>query len=245
MPFDAFALVNSKLEEADTLRNRMGQVIIHPRHKPGFPAALTAMVMSCPEIIVAHDWHKEFEATLNAFLPATRCVPDIITKQVGYDTHGGDVAWLSSLDDEETKRRKKFQRKFEKKVQQFRQHPLSKQRNEVCHYSGVPNWEVRVRGRFETYIGGPMNPLPAVEKWPIIHKEDPVFWELADSSPRPLEPTAADFWWVIADPIGPTRSLPLFDECRAYVKAARDLAVRAHRLYQEIHQGHTLTKPPR
>ncbi len=244
MTFEPFDLVDSKLEEAGKLLTKMEQVIIHPRHKPGFTATHVA-IMSCPGTIVGHDWHKEFEATLNAFLAATHSVPDIITKQLGRDAHDMRLPWYRRLGEEEKKRREKFQREFDKNLGKFRQHPLSDERHEVIHRSGLPHWEVRVKGRYKTYIGGPMNPLPAVEQWPIIPREDPAFWLLANSTPLPLEPTAADFWWVIAQPSGPDRSLPLFDECRAFLRAACDLGAHARQLHQAIHQGQTLTKPPR
>jgi hypothetical protein len=257
MTFEPFDLVDSKLEEADRLLTKMGEVVIHPRHKPGFPQTYVA-IMSIPGTIVGYDWHKEFEATLNAFLAATHSVPDIITKQLGYDAHGMRLAWYrrlgdaikrlwhgSTAADEEKKRRKEFQHKFDKKLRKFRKHPLSDERHEVIHRSGLPHWEVRVKGRFTTFTGGPMNPLPAVEELPIIPREDPKFWLFADSSPLPLEPKAADFWWVIPQANGPDKSLPLFDECRAFLHAAQDLEAHARQLHQAIHQGKTLTKPPR
>jgi hypothetical protein len=257
MTFDPSDLVESKLEEAGKLLTKLARVIIHPRHKAGFTATHAA-IMSCPGTLIAHAWHEEFEATLNAFLAVTHSVPDIITKQLGYDAYGMRLPWYRRLGnaikrwwhgstpaEEEKKRRKKFQRKFDKKLRKFRQHPLVEERHEVIHRSGLPHWEVRVKGRFETYIGRPMNPLPAVEQWPIIPREDPAFWVLADSSPLPLEPMADDFSWVIPQPNGPDKELPLFDECRAFLRAARDLAAHARQLQQTIHQGQTLTKPQR
>jgi hypothetical protein len=256
MTFDPFALIRQRLEEASEHLTEMGRAIIHPRHKPGFTSTHAA-IMSCPWTIIAHDWQGPFERGLNGFLTATRSVPDIITKQLGYDPHGMRLPWHTRLAkalkrrwhgpttaDEETKRRKKFQRKFEKKFAKFRQHPLSEERHEVIHRSGLPHWEVRVKGRFRTYVGGPMNPLPLVEEFPHITGEDPAFWVLADSSPMLVEPMAADFCWVIPQPGGAAKTLPLFDECRAFLQAARDLEALARRLYQDIHQGHQLTSPP-
>jgi hypothetical protein len=219
--------------------------------------------MSCPGTIIVHNWHDKFEGELNAFLAATRSVPDIITKQLGYDARGlklpwylrwlpGDLqsaqtgtdAWVLSVTKEEKKRRRKFHRKFEKKFIQFRRHPLSNERHEVMHRSGLPHWEVRVKGTFKTYIGGPMNPLPPQEDWPVIPREDPAFWALADTSPRLLEALRDDFYWVIPQPDGTIFSLPLFEECRNFLQAANDLVEHARQLYQAIHQGHALTSPP-
>jgi hypothetical protein len=266
MSFDPFALVGGKLEQASKHLTEMGQAIIHPRHKPSFTATHAA-IMSCPGTVIAHDWHEPFERQLNAFLAATRSVPDIITKQLGYDrprtnlplfsrwfysikswlggsAWTGNDLWLSSLGGDEKKRRKKFQRKFEREFNRFRQFPLSEERHEVIHRSGLAHWQVTVKGRFKTYVGGPMNRLPAVEEFPCIPREDPAFWLLADSSPPLVEPTAADFWWVIPQPNGTDRSLPLFEECRSFLRAAGGLEALARQLYQDIHQGQKLTSPP-
>jgi hypothetical protein len=158
-------------------------------------------------------------------------------------TRSRNDAWLSSLDKEETKRRKKFHRKFEKKFRKFRQHPLSEERHEVIHRSGQPHWEVRKKGKFKDYTGGPNNPLPAVEEFPFIPREDPAFCGYADSSPPLIEPVPADFWWVIPQKNG-TLTLPLFDACRGFLGLARELEVFARQLYQDIHQGKKLTSPP-
>jgi hypothetical protein len=266
MTFDAFALVGTKLEQAGKHLEEMGQAIIHPRHKPGFTATHVAM-MSCPGTVIAHNWHEPFESQLNAFLAATRSVPDIITKQLGYDmprtkppwysrwlysmkswlggsAWTGNHSWLSSLGEGERKRRKKFQRKFEREFKKFRQFPLSEERHEVIHRSGLAHWQVRVKGRFKTYVGGPMNRLRAVEEFPFISREDPSFWLFADSSPPLVEPMAADFWWVIPQPDGTDKSLPLFDECRTFLRAAGGLETLARQLYQDVHQGQKLTSPP-
>jgi hypothetical protein len=176
--------------------------------------------------VVHYDWQKEFEAALNGFLGATRSVPDIIRKQLGYDDQGNKEKnkWLKSLDSEETARRKKFRDEFEPGFRGFRKHPLSDQRDEAFHRSGIPQWRVQAEKLSGTYSGGPMDSLPVVETLPTITQEDPRFWQLAESPPQQIIPSAADFWWVIPQPGGPDLERPLFAECRAYLQLARDLA---------------------
>jgi hypothetical protein len=243
MSSDPVDVVDRKLNEARAHLLEMGQVIIHPSRKADFPRHLVAM-MSCPGTMIHHPWQEEFDRALNAFLTSTRSVRDIISKRFGSDEYGNGKKWLRSLDSNEQARRKQFRDQFELKFKSFDEHPLSVERKEVAHWSGVAHWEVRINGRFgETYVGGPTARLPDADCPPPYEGEDAALAWITSTNILPLVPGWSDFWWVIPQQNG-TKSLPLFTTCNEYLGKADDLTEHARRLYESIHQGQTFTLPP-
>jgi predicted nuclease of predicted toxin-antitoxin system len=207
---DYFDVVDSKLREASKHLQTMGQVPIHPRHRPGFSGHHAAM-LSSPDTMMVHDWHDAFNSALNAFLSATRSVPDVIRNRFGYDCPDKNP-WLLKLDPDERTRRRRFGRRFEKQFERFGQLPLNEERNEAHHGSGVAHWEVVVRGSWGTYTGGPLRRLPQTEYRESDPGEDPPLGWLPGACTRELEVRWTDFWWVIPQDGAPPLRLPLFDE---------------------------------
>lgn len=241
-----FDNIQFKALEARRHLDRMGHVIIHPRHRAGFSQHQAAS-LSCPGTIISHQWHEEFNAALNAFLSTARSIPDVIENQFGYDNHTKQKkAWLNALPQDEQTRRSAFSNEFLKKQAPFLKLPLNAERNEVHHGSGIAHWEVRVQGRWGlTYTGGPTNPLPNTETRPVPQGEDPALSCLmAASAIQPLEPMHTDFFWVIPQPNGNVVSVPLFPECRGFLESAEALSAEAERLFKGIHDGHSFTPAP-
>ena len=239
---DYFDVVDLKMAEAEEHLEKMGQALIHPRHRPNMPAHYAAL-LSSPGTIIHHEWHSRFNAEVNAFLSTTRSVPDVIQNRFGYDPHKRNT-WLLSLDPLEQGRRMNFQTQFKTKFALFQQLPLNKERNEAHHGSGVAHWEVRVKGRWGTYIGGPKKPIPSTESPPVVPGEDPALAILAASSIRPVEPMHTDFWWALPQANGSVSSLPLFPECKRFLEAAQTLVNSARQLFLSIHYGKPFTLPP-
>src|ERR1700674_1920523 len=104
---DSFDVVDLKITEAEKHLEKMGQALIHPRHRPNMPAHYPAL-LSSPGTIIHHDWHDSFNSELNAFLSTTRSVPDVIQNRFGYDKPQLNT-WLLALDKQEQDRRKDFQ----------------------------------------------------------------------------------------------------------------------------------------
>ncbi|MBI3407538.1 MAG: hypothetical protein HY040_04180 [Planctomycetes bacterium] len=197
MSNDPFDVVDRKLSEARAHLHEMGQVMIHPSHKSGFPRQL-AVMMSSAGTIIHHPWQEHFDRALNAFLSSTRSVPDIIFKRCGYDKYAGGKNWLQSLDSNEQDRRRQFHDQFESKFKPFCDHPLSVERKEVAHWSGVAHWEVRINGHFgRTYVRGPTTRLPNTDCPPPYAGEDAALAWITSTNNLPLVPSWPDFWWVI------------------------------------------------
>jgi hypothetical protein len=237
---DYFDVVDSKLREGNEHLKTMGKVIIHPRHRPGFTNQQAA-ILSCSNTLIWHLWHDPFNSALNAFLSATRSVPDVIRNRFGYDRPGKN-AWLVKLDPAEKKRRRLFSEQFEKDFKLFRRLPLNEERNEAHHGSGVAHWEVVVQGKWGTYVGGPLQRLPQTES-----REDfpdlPLGW-LEGACTRELEVSWTDFWWVIPQDDNPPLRVPLFDECKNFLGQAEKLAEHGRKLFKQFHEGQPFTLPP-
>jgi len=84
-----FGPVDSKVEQAKSEFGRMCKIIVPPPPTPfSNPRAFRSLT---PE------WNRDFDAALNAFLSATRSVPNIISNRFGYDLPDRNP-WLKSLD---------------------------------------------------------------------------------------------------------------------------------------------------
>jgi hypothetical protein len=231
-----FESTDFKFREAERHLQNMGKVIAPPTLN-GHQVALVAS-----GVILHHEWREPFNDDLNAFLSATRSIPELIQFRFGADRCLDK--WIAKLDQQEQYRRKEFQDQFESKFAPFRQLPLGKERNIVLHREGVAHWEVRVKGRWGEYVGGPTTPLPSVEMPPPITREDPEFFGFADYPLPPIVPMPNDFWWAIPQADGTVRREELFPECKRFLSEAAALAGYARVLFQNIHEGQPFSLPP-
>jgi hypothetical protein len=177
------------------------------------------------------NWHRPFYAHFDAFLSASRSVPEIIRCCFGVDT-GAPIMkeWYEARTADERKRRSEFQEKFRLDYDAFRTLPLSTARNISEHRTGAAPVTVKVTGRFGVvHIGGPTKPIPTSE----IRETPPEFGFL--SSPMAVQPMWTDFT---------IDGAPLFKTCGDHLDRARSLADRARALAQEVHGESEITQPP-
>jgi hypothetical protein len=212
-------------------------VFLHPIHKGAITSHMAAQ-MSSLNTVMPHIWHDAFNSQLNHFLTATRSVPDIIQTRFGYD--GKQKAWLSRLDPQEQHRRQEFKDKFSAHFTVFNRLPLSDQRRQTIHGSGLADWHVEVKGLRGVYFGDNMTPLDQTEP-PLPSSGDPALdVPMMMSHSLPIQPLGKDFWF---GPIGDLNKRSFFPECQGYLSAARNLVTEARTLFANIHQGHPLTPP--
>jgi hypothetical protein len=240
MSADPFDVVDAKREEASHCLRRLGKVYIRPEHT-GQATSYMIAAMSCPNTIVAHQWHNQFKTLLHGFLAATRSIPDIIESRFGYDDKAADrKAWIKSLDPGEQQRRKDFSMALKPDFNAFKGHALSAQRRKAIHFDGQADWHVEVVGfRGQTYFGDNTAPLDQAEEQ--VFTGDPALDVPAMSSPAlHLQPRAENFWLGSK---GDANRTPLFDECRRYLSEADCLIRTARSLFASIHDGHPFTVP--
>lgn len=231
-----FEPVDFKLAQATSLLQRMRRGIVPPR--PG----LHQVALVSSGAILHHEWSGTFNDELTGFLAAVRSIPELIQYRYGTDPYLRK--WLLTLSQQEQVRRKDFQNQFETRLASFRKLPLANERNIALHREGVANWEVRVKGRWGEYVGGPTTVLPSFEIPPPLTREDPNFWRLADY-PLPLVvPLHTDFWWAIPQPDGSIMRSQLFPECNKFLVESVDVVAYARELVKTVHEGSPFTVPP-
>ncbi len=236
--------VSFKLAEAEFFLDEMGKDLVHPRHRPesrGFAA-----VMESTGALVHHPWQPRLYYHLDAFLVATRSVPEIIQWNFGIDTRFQNKlkTWWEQLPADERQRRESFQQHFGPLYQQFRCLPLSQARNVTVHRKGEPPVEMQVNGRWGVYVGGPAQHVPGAESQPIVAGDDPALQWAATLPPTPVEPSPADFNLVLPQAGGTVHKEPLLATCAGYLQQARGVANQADQLRHAEHGDGLLTTPP-
>jgi hypothetical protein len=230
--------VNFKLESAGFFSQEMSSDLIHPRHNA--QSQLFEAIMVSTGAIVSHPWQDRFYYHLDAFLAATRSIPDIIQSCFGKDPKV-DKSWFSALDPDERKRREDFQSSFANYYLRFNKLPLSRARVVTLHRLGVPPVEVKIAGRWGIeYIGGPVARVPSAESMPVAAGRDPALLWAATQPPLPVQPGPDDFDLTLSS--GAVKKL--FPECGQYLQEARNLVEKAKEISQREHGGKKLTAPP-
>lgn len=217
--------VRAKLDYAQFHFEKTFQALIPPE-LTGHMAAIAA---SGP--IIGHEWQRPFFAHFDAFLSATKSVPEIITACFGKDRGSKEMReWFDGLPEEEQIRRSQFSASFSSALNRFRNMTLTKARNISEHRRGVAPVVGEIVGMFGTY------PVSATERAPTSEIRDDVEPEYG-WLPKPIavRPTWTDFY------IGDER---LFDVAKAYLEAAQTLRQTASEIDQQIHSGKSLTEPP-
>jgi hypothetical protein len=260
-----FSDIHLKLEEVRGHLEKMGRSLLDPVRTAGSSAF--AAIAGSSNGIVAHDWQPTFNAEFNSFVVKTKSIPDLILNRFGFDLykrHQGAWTefinsifsligirrnepkndWLQQLDDSEQQRRRQFQKKFRKKTRQFDKMPLSDERHETIHRSGVGRWRVDFNGLYGEHSGNPRQPVAHVESPPIVPDAPADFAWLTAQNMIPIRPTASNFTLEIVGPNGTNDRRPLFDECQSYLKEAELLIEVAKQLFQEIHGTNQFTARP-
>jgi hypothetical protein len=190
--------------------------------------------------LALNRWQATFWAHLDAFMVALNSVPDVITSWCGLDQSRRMKSFYASLLVAEIDRRKNFDQAFKAHRRNFIDLALREARNVSVHRTGTPPVEVAVVGRFGVHIGGPIQLIPSSETRQIVAGDDPALQLLAASElPSPIEPKWSDF--ELITPIG---RLPLEEELKKYLTAAKDLIAEARQIYKTIHATNPITCPP-
>lgn len=181
--------------------------------------------------IVDTGWQRSFYPHFDAFLTATRSVPEITNACFGVDTGSREMkTWFQSLAPEEQDRRRAFTDQFDDARQKFGKHPLSVARNISVHRTGVAPVRCATTGFFGVkYVGDPVTPIPIAETREI---SDPEYAFLA--RPALIRPTYADFY-IGEEPLQPA--------CQSYIESASVLVDDARAIVAKVHGSNSLTIP--
>jgi len=232
---EKWAGVAFKLDEAQFFLERMSKVLA--------PTRLDTSRRHPANVIEMTKWQPDFYYYLDAFVGAARSVPDVIQKCFGWDERSSG-SWVQPLDKAEIERRKKFQKKFTTIYSAFHRETLSRVRTGLFHWLGVPPVHTRVRVRFgQEYTRGPLDLIPSAacrEFPPEVAENVPV----SAFQSLPVEPSWQEFTLEIPQPNAPPRSIPLFEECKRYKEAAKDLMSKAKEISDRVHGAEPLTAPP-
>lgn len=180
--------------------------------------------------IIDTGWQRAFYAHSDAFLAAARSVPWIIEACFGHDRNRQMKNWFDGLPIPEQDRRQQFSSQFKAARGKFDQLPLTNARNMSYHRAGFAPVEVTISGRFGvTHTGGPAERVPIAE---TRQTNDEHSWM---DTPVPIQPMPKDFT---------INGKPLFDECKTYLGAARQLIHDACSISTTEHGAASLTRPP-
>jgi hypothetical protein len=216
--------IAAKLDYAEFHLEKTFEALIPPR----LSAHMAAIEASGD--IIGHEWQRPFFAHFDAFLSATRSVPEIIRACFGEDRGHLDMRrWFDQLPDDEQTRRSQFSAEFSSALDGFRNMPLSKARNISDHRRGVAPVVGEIVGMFGIYAVTATERAPTTE----IREVEPEYGWLV--KPRPIQPAWTDFY------IG---AEPLFDVSKAYLDSARSLRQMGLEIEKRVHSGKSLTDPP-
>ena len=197
------------------------------------PPALTPMnaALEATGAIVDTGWQRSFYPHFDAFLTATRSVPEIINACFGVDTASREMnTWFQSLTSEEQVRRRAFTDQFGDARQKFGKHPLSVARNISVHRTGVAPVRCATTGFFGVkYVGDPVTPIPISELREI---GDPEYAFLG--RPVSIRPRYTDFY-IGEEPLQPA--------CQNYIDSASILVNEARAIVAKVHGSNSLTIP--
>jgi hypothetical protein len=222
---DLWAGIDLKIESASFHLDGMGKALQRPEQTH------YNVVLESAGQLSGGNWHITFYAHLDAFLSATRSVPELIRCCFGIDPSQKMQPWFDDLDREERERRREFGDQFKADYEAFRALPLGTARHISEHRTGFAPVTVMVSGRFGIYAGSPIKPIPTSE----------MQRELPDSNmppgmekPIPVQPSWQDF---------DIDGKPLFETCRDYLDRARFLINAARALAENVHGDSKLTWP--
>jgi hypothetical protein len=146
---ELWAGVDVKIENAQFHLDAMSRVLQPPERAAGYT------VVEGMGTVISDNWHRAFYAHFDAFLSATRSVPEIIRCCFGRDTGARIMKeWYEARTADEQERRSEFQEKFGLDYDAFRTLPLSTARNISEHRTGAGDralWRRIHRGSHQAY----------------------------------------------------------------------------------------------
>jgi hypothetical protein len=216
--------IDVKLDYAQFHFEKTFAALVRPRLDPHMAA------IEASGAIVPHEWQRPFFAHFDAFLSATKSVPEIMRACFGKDQGSVEMRrWFGELPADEKIRRSQFSAEFASALAGFRSMTLSKARNISDHRRGVAPVVGKIVGMFGTYGVTATERAPTTE----IREVEPEYGWLV--KPRAIEPAWTDFY------IG---TEPLFEASKAYLEASRNLCTMGLEIEKRIHSGKSLTDPP-
>lgn len=230
--------IQFKLGEVGFFLGKMRQSVTPARDRPELQGYYASY--SSPGTTVVTLWQPQLYYYFDAFLAATRSIPDIIQAWYGWDAR----VWQGKqLPPWERDRRKQFQEKFRPLYTQFSEHPLSRARNITVHRGGTPPVEVKVTGRWGVvYEGDPTQHIRSTEIPPEVARRDPTV-PMGPVPISPLEPAVSDF--LLRERRGDNiHTYPLFSTCEEYKNVAYSLVEETQKLITNVHGDERLTPPP-
>lgn len=228
---ELWAGVRLKLEHAGFYLEKMGASLAPPERTHH------NVVLESAGAILDTGWQRAFYAYFDAYLVATRSVPEIIQACFGEDRGSPPMRrWFDGLPADEQTRRRAFTAQFAGEHAKFRAHQLSAVRNMIVHRTGVSGIEVRTTGFFGvTYVGNSITPMPGSEVRPIEPRNDPVAQAMAAMQrPIPIRPVANDFQ---------IDGKLLFPLCHEYLQSADQLVTAAATISETVHDAKMLSGP--
>jgi hypothetical protein len=221
----SWAGVDFKLNEADFFFREMQKDLIPPEYaNPALRAYIAPQIAA--GAMIDYSWQSRFYFHVDAFLVATRSIPDIIQSWFGLDAFAQSQnapqtlkTWVQQLPSQEKILRESFQRKFERQCKKFNRHPLSAARHITIHHYGTPPVVVTVPRLWgqPPYLGGPTAIIPTVDFWLTPAANDPTVPPALTSQFLPVRPSLNDFHVKVADPNHTVRTDQLFPFCQGYL----------------------------
>jgi hypothetical protein len=239
MPEDPWSAIQAKLGSAGNHLRQARTVILPPSLSAHYVA-----IQSSPGAIVSNpNWRLQLNSHLTGFLVDCRSIPDVIQSYFGRDPHKKKS--LCSLPPDEADRRGQFQNDFAPLYRKFAKLPLSRARVDTVHGQGFPDIWVRKSGK----LYSPLQHLPDTQseftpgsRTPLALATSIPSLQWAATLPRlPELYLHNDFFFRTAG----RRYKPLFPEFDTYLQRTAKLVASARKLYEKVHSGHRLTRPPR
>ncbi len=123
--------IDLKLEYAEFHLDETFKALVPPKR------TRRVIAMEASGTIISHEWQRPFFAHFDAFLSATKSVPDIIRACFGKDDDNREMRkWFKQLTDDEQARRSQFSAAFSPAFDGFRNMSLIKARNISDHRTG-------------------------------------------------------------------------------------------------------------
>lgn len=212
-----------KCENAFFHLEQMGRLLDSPRPTGAFAA------MGASGTIIGNRWQLPFYAHLDAFLAATRSVPEIIRCCFGVDHNKNVEGWFKGLEEEEKGRRRRFNSHFAVHVNEFQKLPLSKARDISLHRTGYPPATIEVSSMFGVvHLGTPIEHAPEFESQ--------AFRGLPfQSNSYATRPNWSGFKIVGG---------PLFETCQDHLAKTQALIAESRRVANLVHGTCVVSLPP-
>ena len=107
---------------------------------------------------------------------------------------------------------------------------------DTVHRQGFAEIWVKAGKRYS-----PLEQLADTENKPIVASPDLGLQWAATLAPREVRYLPTDFFFKTVG----GRYKPLFPECQSYLRRTHELVRKARKVYETVHNGQKLTKPPR